>query len=670
MMFLGSIMLEKKCKYPSAIVSVYSILMIVSQPTIAQDNQATSSFLETVRANSALKKKAIDVKALQAQYELRRLKKHLQILESKQPQKNLHIPDVAKRDNEAPRILVSAFRIEDVTEFPKLGITREKVEALAEKLRADLMLEEHKNNDNYSELEALSKQLGSLRLNDQFDHKALVQMKLLLQEQENKRGLSYADLEYISNQLTAFYRQSGLFLAQVFIPPQDVEKGIVTLKVSEGVLGKIHVENNKRYNDDQIRRPFVRLESEGVKHHEIEEGLYLVNDLPGLSVFGYFSKGEASGETHLNLKVREEKRWAYRSRLDNHGALLTGKHRFYNGLSLFNPLGLSDELTLGYLSSHDVNHFDRDYGSDLWQFNYQVPITSRWNWNVSADNNDFKLRDHSDQNSVINLLELEGVNRTYAMGVEYQHRRSRAINMASRLRLTEKKTEQNAVVVLPGADEHARGAEVGFYIDALGSEIPMLNMADITLKYGHRLASTTETLFDPSYYTFTVDTSSLFFVPQPFVEERGRLIVKSRWQLSQGALPAFEQVALGGVNGVRAFSVRDFSGDQAAIINAEWFFGLSERWNPTLWGNQRLGDVFQLGFIVDMGYGSLQSEEKGESNDWAYLSGAGLLLSCNWTKSVSSQLSIALPLSAQSSIEGMGEVANSPQIFAEMSMSF
>lgn len=582
------------------------------------------------------------------------------------PKLDAAIPEQSFRD-EGPRILVKKFDFHRLQEFPEAGVTREKVEGLAEELRIKYMKEDQTFASGYTraELEELAgflNKVGARENPENLNPESFRQFISIVKQQNAERGINYADLEEITSELTHFYRQNGLFLAQVQIPAQEVKDGVISLTVQEGRLGKVVVEDNQRYSESALTTPFGQKIGGLVSHAEMEEGLYLLNDLPGLNVTGYFSAGDSPGETALNLKVRNETSWKVATRVDNHGSTFTGDERFYTVGEVLNPLGIGDTLTLGYLKSEDPGE------SELGQFKYSLPIIGARTWlEVSADRNEFAIDNVDEASSV--PIEIEGTNTTYSLGVSHKIHRSRDFNLSAGINLTDKKTDVESDIAAFNSITHARGVELDFHIDGLGDTIQMLNIADMKLTYGEHQEEIDEARGD-EFYKFALDTSSLFFVPLPFTDASSRLILKSRWQYSEDSLPAFEQMSLGGANGVRAYSVRDYSADQAAMINAEWYFDFPEFMNFEIAAGHRLNDVMQFGFLADVAYGSIVNYEDELNDDWARLAGVGFILKFNWDETLAANISFAKPVSSVSSVEGVGDDAESLEIYADFTFFF
>lgn len=641
---------------------VESQTVVGSQTVVDAAAPPVSNFQRSLQYNSIHAPTPFSQSDVAQEYLYRTLEENVPVLDT----------DIPRRDSrlDGPRISVKKFNFHRLQDFPSYGISSAEVEAYAERLRVKYMKEDRVfasgyTRENLEELAAYLDKIGARQSVANLNAENLQQLIEIIKNQNEERGMSYADLEEISNELTRYYRQQGLFLAQVKIPEQEVKDGVVTFAVQEGVLGKVVVEDNKGYGSKVLSQPFDNRVGGLVSHGDMEEGLYLLNDLPGLNVTGYFTVGDAPGETALNLRVRNEKSWSMAVRGDNHGSRFTGDKRGYVVGELLNPLGRGDRLTLGYLKSADPGN------TDLYQASYNLPLWSaRTSLTLSAERNEFELTDvDGGSNSVINQLQIEGYNESYAVGLEQKFYRSRDFNFSAALEYTDKKTQIQSVDSIYDEAEHVQGGQLSFYVDDLSESIRMFNAANIRFGYGKHQLDVPKDRGD-EFEKFSLDTSSLFFVPLPFTDAESRLVLKSRWQYSEQSLPSFEQLSLGGASSVRAFTVRDFSADQAGVVSAEWYFDLPQFMNFDVYKGRYFNDLVQFGLIADSGYGTLVNYEQGYDDSWAYLSGYGVIFKLTWDNLFSSQLTFSRGSSSKSSIEGVGDDAKSVQVYADFTFYF
>ncbi|WP_281647720.1 ShlB/FhaC/HecB family hemolysin secretion/activation protein [Parendozoicomonas sp. Alg238-R29] len=572
---------------------------------------------------------------------------------------------------EDPHIEINSFSFRSLPEYPEAGVTKDAIEELVEGLRQKYMRESEKLGSGFTQLEleeigaflqekATQKSTAKLNLND------LAEFVSIVKRQNAVRGMTYGDIEEIVQQVTQFYRTRGLLLARAYIPPQEVKNGIVELDIIAGTLGKVTVDGNKKYKDENLQQPFQNQIGQLVDNAKIEESIYLLNDLPGLNVFGFFEKGDKLGESNLNLQVRDEKAWNLSVRGDNHGPEYTGEYRLFAQGNWLNPTGIGDQLTIGTLKSFDPEN------THLYQLGYSFPLGGPdTRLELFFEDNDFKITSETDES--INILGIEGANTTYSATLMHKIRRSRAENLAAGLKLAEKKVTRKAEINnLITEGDHTRSAEFIVEGDMLGTSIRTLNMGRLAMQYGKFRNDTPKDRGD-DYYKLALDTNSLFFVPLPFTDSESRLILKSKLRYGDTALPSFEQMSLGGANSVRAFTVNDFSADTGAYLGAEWYFDVPQPLDFDLYQGQRVSDVLQYALFMDGAYGNENSYRQNQgdlkvADPWTHLAGLGFLMRLNWQDQISSTISISKPVSHKSGSGTVGDDAQSWQTYVDLTL--
>ncbi|MET4696847.1 ShlB/FhaC/HecB family hemolysin secretion/activation protein [Endozoicomonas lisbonensis] len=564
-------------------------------------------------------------------------------------------------NEQVPHITITRFSFRNLPEYPEAGVTRETVEQFAETLRKQYMKSEEVLDNGFTrkELDEVTALLRKKALNKNPDDISLDDLKELvsiLRRQTAERGMTYGDIEKVAQQITRFYRERGLLLARAFIPPQEVRQGVVELDIVAGKLGKVVVSGNHKYQPEQLQEPFNDQLGELVDNARIEESIYLLNDYPGLSVYGYFEKGDNPGESNLNLQVRDEETWSLAIRADNHGSELTGENRVYTVGNWYNPTGIGDQLTLGALKSFNPEN------TDLFQLVYSLPVFSAdTRLEFYAEQNRFDISSKADE--IINRLNITGANDTYSATLMHQLKRSRAANLATGFKYSDKRVTRDASVPLFTEGDHANTSEIIIEGDFLGDSIRTLNMGRLSLMHG-RLNNTVPEDRGDTFYRLALDTNSLFFVPLPFTDNDSRLVVKSKWRYSNNPLPSFEQMALGGANTVRAFTGSEFSADTGVYLGAEWYFDLPGVLNYEFASGRRLSDRLQYAVLFEGAYGHENSYKFNASDTrapdpWAHLAGAGLLFRFNWDDRFVSTLTVARPVSSRSGSDLVGNDARS-----------
>lgn len=181
------------------------------------------------------------------------------------------------------------------------------------------------------------------------------------------RERSLADLQRAAEVITAYYRERGYFVARAYIPAQDIRDDMVEIMVLEGKLDSIKL---KPANELRLRQSVVEetlraaLPANGViREADLERGLLLLNDLPGIGVRSVISPGTAFGTSIITAEVSEGPLVSGGLDVDNFGNTFTGSYHLGATLNLNDPLGYGDFLTARLVGSSDSG-----YGRIAYQF--------------------------------------------------------------------------------------------------------------------------------------------------------------------------------------------------------------------------------------------------------------------------------------------------------------
>lgn len=182
------------------------------------------------------------------------------------------------------------------------------------------------------------------------------------------RALDFDELQNAAAMASLAYRDRG-YLATVSIPKQEIEDGIVTLKVSEARYGgaKIDPSSDGRIHSELI---LARIEhalklEKAVNTNVLDRAVLLLNDLPGASVQSGLAEGEAEGETQVVLQSTRKPLLTGSLAADQHGALSTGAQRQILDVALNSPTGRGEQYTLSLMHTE---------GTQYGRAGYSVPV--------------------------------------------------------------------------------------------------------------------------------------------------------------------------------------------------------------------------------------------------------------------------------------------------------
>lgn len=529
--------------------------------------------------------------------------------------KDMDIPGVQERDPDpmsGPRLNITQFRVQGIVEYPELGITRESLNRLVEGIRFELMgegemLESGYTLDEVGEISDLIATIEEETKDATVGTNDVQRLVFLIREQRQKRGVTLGMIESVADTITRYYRERGFILAKAYIPEQRVRDGIVTLTLLLGNLGEVVVHNNKHYRPSTVRKVFDDHLGEPVTAKTVEERLFFVNDMPGVSAQAYFEPGQQVGDTRLNVNLVREQRFEGNLRLDNHGSESTGEYRTYVDGYWNNPTSIGDQLHIGVLGTFEpANSL---YGS----IHYGVPVFSpRAKFTLGASTNDFVT------NSV-DGVSVTGDSLVVDAALSYIVQRSRVKNHSVEVRLSEVDTDieslydldEESMAFLPEIDQDeyddiVRNLDLVYNFDVLHERSRALHQGGLRLTYsdfvkGRNAGQENNPLILAFNYTY------LKFLKVPFTEKtQSRLVVRGAGQYAESALASTNQFSVAGPNRLRGLRTNQYNGDRGFFIGADWIFNAPKFLSGSLWG-ERLGDVFQPYVFADAAYSDTEN---------------------------------------------------------------
>jgi hemolysin activation/secretion protein len=182
-----------------------------------------------------------------------------------------------------------------------------------------------------------------------------------------ERSLNFEQLDFISTEIASLYRKKG-WVVHIFLPEQNIDKGIVTIEIIEASLGKVETEGSPQHISESRITPFIthkNLVGEKINSKTLDRGLLLADDLPGVKVYGLLKPGDISKTADLKLKLTDDPRIDGNIYLDNMGIRSTGAVRIGTNLNLNDPIKIGDQLSFSAQHTH---------GSDYYRLSYAIPI--------------------------------------------------------------------------------------------------------------------------------------------------------------------------------------------------------------------------------------------------------------------------------------------------------
>lgn len=561
------------------------------------------------------------------------------------------------------RFSVTKLLLDPINEYPDQDITQLAIEELLEENRLEIVTKQLEINK--SETEAVvariveqTKALQNKAKTTELNNKILKNFWALASNKKVFTGLSLDDLDDIAAKVTRYYRERGFFLAKAYIPAQDIKDGIVRIAVLDGRLGQVNVVNNKRIKTSVLENPFESLLGKGVTKNSVESALYALNDYPGLDVFASFSAGNKTGETALNLRVRQEKYWKSTLSADNYGAETTGIFRTKGDFEHLNITGYGDHIKLGVQQTIDPENSIYGY------LDYSFPLMSgRSRLGISASTNYYVLGD-SDQGP-FELLDLSGESQSYSVSLRQILLRGRENNIAANIKIVNTRLLLNSDKFFDvgsfNTDKSISFYEFDLDYDFLWKSNRALIDGNTRLTYGV-INKGLDAGQENDLVILNQDISLLKFVMFPFRNESNRMLFKFSGQYSNQVLPGISQFSLGGIGRVKAFTSSEFSASTGAYLSSDLYFNLPDFMSISVGGNA-LQNMLSPYLYVEGAYG----KENKTGGNTESLAGWGVGLQFTLNNKLSSRLMIASPLSDR--VDKEKEAAKTSGFF-ELSYTF
>ncbi|MFI5444261.1 ShlB/FhaC/HecB family hemolysin secretion/activation protein [Polaromonas sp. UC242_47] len=393
--------------------------------------------------------------------------------------------------------------------------------------------------------------------------------------------LTLSELRGLASKITAHYAQNGYFVAQAYLPAQDIKDNTVTIAVSEGQYGKIILRNQTNLSDDQANRLLDGLNSgETITNDPLESRLLLLSDTPGVNVKSTLAPGTAPGTSDLVVDLTPGKRVSGSVDADNAGNRYTGEYRLGATVNLNNPLGLGDVASLRTITS--------GRGLNYGRASYQVPF-GKVTAGVSYSRLAYALGKEFEPLQANGTAEIASVYGIYPLI------RSRNNNLYTQLAY-EARTFQDRVDSIPSVTD--RKADVlmaslyGNHRDNLGGG--GISAYSLTWSAGKldiqtpaALAADAASARSNGIYNKLAFTASRLQRVTNAVSLYGSV----SGQVASKNLDSSEKMELGGMNGVRAYPQGEAFGDQGYLVNLE------ARWWLSDFSERVPGQVHLIGFV-------------------------------------------------------------------------
>ena len=187
-------------------------------------------------------------------------------------------------------------------------------------------------------------------------------------EKWKNKSLTFDDLQNVIVDIQEYYSSKNR-IAKALLPEQEIKDGIVSIKIVEGVLGDVVVEQKSqkpRMTAETVKKYFKgEKDSIYIDTKDLQRKIFILNDLPGINAIGTYEQGKKEGESNFKVTVEDTPFFKGELAAANFGSKSTGSNQAIANVSFNNISGIGDLFSVNGIKSS---------GSDYVQGSYAVPI--------------------------------------------------------------------------------------------------------------------------------------------------------------------------------------------------------------------------------------------------------------------------------------------------------
>jgi hemolysin activation/secretion protein len=409
----------------------------------------------------------------------------------------------------------------------------------------------------------------------------------------------------MAESIAKHYHRNGYFIAQAYLPAQDIQNGTVTIAVIEGQYANVVLNNQAKVSTHLADNLLGGLNSgDPVIVEPLESRLLLLSDLPGVRVKSTLMPGALAGTSDLVVDLAPGQSVSGSVDADNAGSRYTGEYRIGTTLSFNEPLGQGDIATLRALTSGAGFNYVR--GSYQMQF-------GRAKAGVAYSGLRYELGQEFASLGAHGTAEVASIFGSYPLI------RSRNVNLYAGLNLEDKTFQDKVDATSSGTDRKAQTLTAslsGDIQDSFGAGLTSYSLAwsagIIDIKTPVVEAADAATAQSSGHF----NKLGFSFARTQRVTDSVLLSASINGQFASKNLDVSEKMELGGMYGVRAYPEGEAYADQGYVLNLE------ARYQLPSFSASRTGQVQLVGF-VDAGRVEINRNPWSAGTNQRTLSGAG-----------------------------------------------
>lgn len=369
------------------------------------------------------------------------------------------------------------------------------------------------------------------------------------------------ELRDIAQKVEDFYHKNEYAFAHAYIPPQEINDGILIIEIKEGEYGEIKYENQSKLKEFIISNTMRSIrKNEVIQTKNLESTLIRLNQIAGIKAISTLEPGAEDGHADLTVTIENKNYLTANVGTDNLGDKSTGHYRAIGDLTLNNLLNIGDQINIKALTSNASNQYQR--------INYLMPTNigdskigisySKMQYAIGGAMEELQMHGYVNSTGLYLQQPIITQNNNYAeLEVRYEERLFN--DMADVEQDTNKKKSKIITTLFSASIANTLSDRS---LSNFSASYSIGRITVLTPKWENYYQKSTR--IQGGFSKLAINGSH-----EQWITDKTSLFGQINMQWSDKNMISAEKIGLGGVYAVRAYSANDASGDVGFVGSAE-----------------------------------------------------------------------------------------------------
>ncbi|MDN8643343.1 ShlB/FhaC/HecB family hemolysin secretion/activation protein [Stenotrophomonas indicatrix] len=398
-------------------------------------------------------------------------------------------------------------------------------------------------------------------------------------------GRTLADVEKARDAVNALYQQAGYQSVYVELPEQQVNAGVVLLKVQQTPIGQLRVVGARHDSPERIRERVPSLaEGRVPDFDQAQKELTALNEGGRRQVMPLVREGQVPGTMDVDLQVEEKSPWRASAALNNDHSADTEKLRLSASLAHDNLWRRGHSASIGVFIAPEDTH-----QAKVFSASYTVPFEGApWSLEASGYTSDSRVLNAGGQGGAGTGTGTNVIGNGHSIGLKLNYRLPGSSSWWRQLSLGVdfKDTEEDTQMGKDSLKTPLKYAPVTLAFvgvrqgehDQLSINTQLVAGTRRLFGYGSNATDFGQKRYwaDPSFVAFKADVSNTHTFGNDW-----QWYARGSLQVTDAPLVSAEQFAAGGMYTVRGYLSAEAIGDYGGLANLEWRTPAWSLWSGT-----------------------------------------------------------------------------------------